>query len=86
MAHSLVIGASSTNKVDGKKANVMVAAHYASQAALRLLKAGNEVGLACFYLCNTFKLQMLIICTFPPRRTPSQMQCRKFVRHINANQ
>ncbi|KAL0271154.1 UNVERIFIED_CONTAM: hypothetical protein PYX00_008342 [Menopon gallinae] len=42
VAHSFVIGASETNKVDGKKANVMLAAHYASQAALRLLVPGTE--------------------------------------------
>lgn len=43
VAHSLVLGASEENKVEGKKADVMLAAHYASQAALRLLKPGNEV-------------------------------------------
>lgn len=42
VAHSLVIGASPTNLVEGKKANVLLAAHYASEAALRLLKPGNE--------------------------------------------
>lgn len=45
VAHSLVIGASPTNIVEGKKANVMLAAHYASEAALRLLKPGNEVNI-----------------------------------------
>lgn len=42
VAHTIVIGASSENKVAGKRADVILAAHYASQAALRLLKAGNE--------------------------------------------
>uniref|UniRef100_A0A1B6EFY4 Peptidase M24 domain-containing protein n=1 Tax=Clastoptera arizonana TaxID=38151 RepID=A0A1B6EFY4_9HEMI len=42
VAHTIVIGASKENKVKGKKANAVLAAHYASQAALRLLKAGNE--------------------------------------------
>ncbi|XP_059487690.1 proliferation-associated protein 2G4 [Neocloeon triangulifer] len=42
VAHSLVVGASNERKVTGKKANVMLAAHLASQAALRLLKPGNE--------------------------------------------
>ncbi|XP_046355614.1 proliferation-associated protein 2G4-like [Haliotis cracherodii] len=42
VAHSLVIGASAENKVKGKKADVMMAAHLASEAALRLVKPGNE--------------------------------------------
>ncbi|KAF5286835.1 hypothetical protein FQA39_LY00368 [Lamprigera yunnana] len=42
VAHTIVIGASSDNKVTGRKADVILAAHYASQAALRLLKPGNE--------------------------------------------
>lgn len=44
VAHTVVLGASENNKVKGKKADVMMAAHFASEAALRLLKAGNEVG------------------------------------------
>lgn len=42
VAHTVVVGGSSDNKVTGRKADVILAAHYASQAALRLLKAGNE--------------------------------------------
>lgn len=42
MAHTIVLGASSENKVTGKKADVILAAHHASEAALRLLKPGNE--------------------------------------------
>lgn len=42
VAHSLVVGASADNKVTGKKADVILAAHYAAEAALRLLKGGNE--------------------------------------------
>ncbi|XP_046684240.1 proliferation-associated protein 2G4 [Homalodisca vitripennis] len=42
VAHTIVLGASQSSKVTGKIANVMMAAHYASEAALRLLKAGNE--------------------------------------------
>jgi len=41
VAHTTVIGANPTNKVKGKKADVVVAAHKAFQAALRLIKAGN---------------------------------------------
>lgn len=42
VAHTIVIGASSEKKVTGRQADVILAAHYASQAALRLLKAGNN--------------------------------------------
>lgn len=42
VAHSLVVGASADNKVTGKKADVILAAYYAAEAALRLLKGGNE--------------------------------------------
>lgn len=45
MAHTIVIGSSPEKKVTGKKADVVLAAYYASQAALRLLKPGTEVGL-----------------------------------------
>lgn len=42
VAHTIVIGASSENKVKGRRADAILAAYYASQAALRLLKPGNE--------------------------------------------
>lgn len=42
VAHTIVVGASSENKVTGRRADVILAAHYASQAALRLLKPGND--------------------------------------------
>lgn len=43
VAHTFVIGSSAEKKVTGRKADVILAAHYASQAALRLLKPGTEV-------------------------------------------
>ena len=43
VAHSLVVGATKDNKVKGKKADALMAAHLASEAALRLVKPGNEV-------------------------------------------
>jgi curved DNA binding protein len=44
VAHSLVVGydPSSGTKVTGRKADVMLAAHYASEAAIRLVKPGNQ--------------------------------------------
>lgn len=40
-AQTTVIGASADNKITGRKADVTLAAYYAVQVALRLLKAGN---------------------------------------------
>lgn len=42
VAHTIIVGASSENKVTGRRADVILAAHFASQAALRLLKPGND--------------------------------------------
>ncbi|XP_017776448.1 PREDICTED: proliferation-associated protein 2G4 [Nicrophorus vespilloides] len=42
VAHTIVVGATAEKKVTGRKADVILAAHNASQAALRLLKPGNE--------------------------------------------
>jgi len=39
-AHTFVVGASKENKVTGRKADVIMAAHLASEAALRLVKDG----------------------------------------------
>ncbi|KAK6617522.1 Proliferation-associated protein 2G4 [Polyplax serrata] len=58
VAHSLILGASAENKAEGKKADVILAAHYASQAALRLLKPGNETYVvtdAVQKICESFK-------------------------------
>jgi len=42
VAHSFVIGASKDNPVTGRKADVMKAAHLCAEAALRLVKPGNQ--------------------------------------------
>jgi len=42
VAHTIVIGASKSNPVKGRKADAVLAAHLASEAALRLVKPGNE--------------------------------------------
>ena len=42
-AHTIVVGASSDNKATGKKADVTLAAYWAVQAALRLIKDGASV-------------------------------------------
>jgi len=42
VAHTLVIGASAESPVTGRKADAILAAHLASEAALRLVKPGNE--------------------------------------------
>lgn len=41
-AHTVVIGATKENKITGRKADVVLAAYWAGQAALRLLKPGNK--------------------------------------------
>ena len=43
VAHTVAVGASKDNKVKGRKADALMAAHLASEAALRLVKPGNEV-------------------------------------------
>lgn len=40
MAHTVAVGG---GEVTGRAADVLLAAHYASEAALRLLRPGNEV-------------------------------------------
>ena len=42
-AHTIVVGASADNKVTGRKADCIMAAHLAAEAALRLIKPGSEV-------------------------------------------
>ncbi|RWS16825.1 proliferation-associated protein 2G4-like protein [Dinothrombium tinctorium] len=42
VAHTLVVGASPEKKVTGKKADVVLAAHYAAEVAQRLVRPGGE--------------------------------------------
>jgi len=42
VGHTLVAGATKENKVTGRKADAVLAAYYSSQAALRLVRPGNE--------------------------------------------
>ena len=42
-AHTFVVGASKENKATGRKADVILAAYYAAEAALRHLKPGSNV-------------------------------------------
>lgn len=48
IAHTVVVGANSENKITDKRANCFLAAHYASQAALRLMRPGNDVSIISF--------------------------------------
>ncbi|KAJ6225007.1 hypothetical protein RDWZM_003552 [Blomia tropicalis] len=41
-AHTIVVGASAENKIKGRQADALLAAHYASEIALRLVQPGNE--------------------------------------------
>lgn len=50
MAHTVVVGG---GEVTGRAADVLLAAHHASEAALRLLRPGNEVKLTItIYVLN----------------------------------
>nr|CAH0100298.1 unnamed protein product [Daphnia galeata] len=42
VAHTVVVGSSPSAKITGRKADILLAAHYASEAALRLMKPGTE--------------------------------------------
>jgi len=42
VGHTMVVGASKENKITGRKADVLMAAYYAAEIALRLVKAGNN--------------------------------------------
>ena len=61
VAHSIVIS-DGKSKTTGRKADAMLAAHLASEAALRLVKPGNEVLLLITinYVINCIKSLCLI--------------------------
>lgn len=56
-AHTVIVGSSSGKKVTGRQADVTLAAYWAVQAALRLLKAGNNVSLWVIINANQYRLQ-----------------------------
>ena len=49
VAHTIVLGATPDKKVTGRKADAILAAHYASQAALKLLKPESQVNYNYFF-------------------------------------
>ncbi|XP_073971944.1 proliferation-associated protein 2G4 [Rhodnius prolixus] len=58
VAHTIILGATPEKKVSGRKADAILAAHYASQVALRLLKPGNQtyaITDAVQKVCETYK-------------------------------
>lgn len=56
VAHTVVVGASSENKINNKRADCFVAAHFASQAALRLMRPGNDVNILYYIKLLLFML------------------------------
>lgn len=81
MAHTLVVGATATNKATGRKADVVLAAHYAGQAALRLLTAGKNVRvtyICCINIYNDF-FHLFRIMALP-------MLYKKFLNLTNVSQ
>lgn len=64
VAHTVVVGASKDKKIQGRKADVLLAAHLASEAALRLIKPGNEVRTSFKCLrksCQSFLLKISLL-------------------------
>lgn len=61
VAHTVVVGASKDNKVKGKAADALMAAWLASEAALRLVKPGNEVSNEKHISDLTFQIISLMI-------------------------
>jgi len=58
VAHTIVVKDSSESKINGRKADVILAAYHASQAALRLLKPGVEtytITETVGKICDVFK-------------------------------
>jgi hypothetical protein len=80
VAHTIVIGATAEKKVKGRKADVILAAYQASQAALRLLSPGNGVSLtnriSLFSSFNNFFIN------FPILELQSNRSCAKNKRFI----
>lgn len=54
-AHSLVVGASKEKKVTGRKADAIVAAYHAAEAAIRLIKADQESTNAATLIAKTIE-------------------------------
>jgi len=65
VAHTIVINSSPKKKVTDRKADVVLAAHFASQAALRLLKSGTEINTITDTLekiCDSYKYKRSKTC------------------------
>lgn len=52
-AHTVVVSASEGEKITGRQADVILAAYWAVQAALRLLKSGSNVSLQLTRACSS---------------------------------
>ena len=67
VAHTVVIGSSKDNKIKGRAADAIMAAHLASEAALRLVKPGNEVRkMSCITLKPLFLVVLVSFIGIPP--------------------
>lgn len=55
VAHTLIVGASSDNKVKGRNADLLRAAHTMAEAALRKVKPDTQVGYLINILCREFE-------------------------------
>ena len=52
VAHTIIVS-DGKSKITGKKADALIAAHLCAEAALRLVKPGNEVSLPKVFLSTT---------------------------------
>lgn len=58
-AHTVVAKSDANRKINGRRADVVLAAYWAGQAALRLLKPGNGV---CSQLIKRKKVSDVFLC------------------------
>lgn len=70
VAHSLVVGATKENKITGRKADVLLAAYYAAEIALRLVREGQN---------NTQFVEVM-------QKVAKEFDCRFVESYLNVNQ
>lgn len=87
VAHTIIVGASPTEKITGRKADVFLAAYHASQAALRLLKPKADVSSVYLILSSILAfLVYLILLIRIFRLTPSLILFKKYAKSTIVNQ
>ena len=80
VAHT-VVASDGQSKITGRKADVMMAAHLCAEAALRLVKPGNEVQCELDFL----KLFTTKLTTFISRPTLSRIPFKRLLKASSAS-